>query len=60
MSRKAVKERKDSAEMEVESVSEDGRVILHFFGGTRLAFDAHPELARFYRRLISPAKADND
>jgi hypothetical protein len=46
--------------MEVESVSEDGRVILHFFGGTRLAFDAPPDLARFYRRLVSPGRAQND
>jgi hypothetical protein len=60
MSRKAVNERKDTAEMEVESVSEEGHVILRFFGGIRLAFDAHPELAHFYRRLVSPALVEND
>ena len=46
--------------MEVESVSDDGRVVLHFFGGSRFEFEAHPDLARFYRRLISPVLPEND
>ena len=46
--------------MEVESVSDEGRVVLHFFGGSRFEFEVHPELARFYRRLISPVSPEND
>ncbi len=60
MSRRSPRKRKDSAEMEVESVSDEGRVVLHFFGGSRFELNVHPELARFYRRLISPVSPEND
>ncbi len=46
--------------MEIESVSDDGRVVLQFFGGSRFEFEAHPDLARFYRRLITPGRPEND
>jgi len=44
--------RPDQAEMAVESVSEDGDVVIRFFGGAAVVLHVSPEVGHFYRRLM--------
>jgi hypothetical protein len=46
-----------ASEMVVRSVSSDGVVVLGFYGGSTLVVDVSPELAHFYRRLVTAGDA---